>query len=383
MHLRWLEFVLAGFAVCGIAYYGLCVASTIAFWFHVRPRAASRFTPGVSILKPVHGTDPGAYESFRSHCLQDYPEYEIIFGVNDMSDSAVPLIEQLMREFPVRSIKLIACPEALGMNRKVSNLVQMLRGAKYEYILVNDGDIRVPCEYLRRVLAPFESESVGLVTCLYRGIAAPTLGSRLEALGISTDFSAGVLTARMIEGGIRFGLGSTLATSRKALSTIGGLEPLVDYLADDYELGERIARAGLQVVLADVTVETYVPAYKLKDFLLHQMRWARSTRDSRPRGYAGLLLTFGLPWALLAALAARSAAWSWKLLAAAVVARLLMALTVGLGELRDRQVLRHLILLPLRDLVALGVWAASFAGHKVNWRGTYFILEDGKLRPAA
>jgi ceramide glucosyltransferase len=288
-----------------------------------------------------------------------------------------------MREFPGRSIKLIACPQVLGMNRKVSNLVQMLAHAQHDYTLVNDGDIRVPREYLRRVLAPFESDSVGLVTCLYRGIAAATLGSRLEALGISTDFSAGVLTARMLEGGIRFGLGSTLAFSRKALAAIGGLEPMLDYLADDYELGERIARAGLQVILADATVETLVPAYKFKDFLLHQMRWARSTRDSRPYGYAGLLLTFGLPWALLTALLARGAAWSWKLLLIAITVRIIMALTVGLGELRDRQVLRDLILLPLRDLIALGVWAASFAGHKVNWRGTYFILENGKLRPAA
>lgn len=383
MLLHWLELVLAGFAVCGIAYYALCIWSAIGFWIEVSPHSSSSFTPGISILKPVKGTDPGAYESFRSHCLQQYPEYEIIFGVNDMSDSAVPLIERLMREFPERKIKLIACPQALGMNRKVSNLVQMLPHATHDYILVNDGDIRVPAEYLRRVMAPFSDERVGLVTCLYRGMAAATLGSRLEALGISTDFSAGVLTARMIEGGIRFGLGATLCFSRKALAAIGGLEPMVDYLADDYELGERVARAGFQVVLADVTVETFVPAYNFKDFLLHQLRWGRSTRDSRPCGYAGLLLTFGLPWALLAALLARGAGWSWRLLAIAAVARLIMALTVGLGELRDRQVLRDLILLPLRDLIALGVWAASFAGHKVSWRGNYFFLEDGKLRPAA
>lgn len=383
MVLHWLEYLVAGFAVCGIAYYALCIWSAIAFWIEVGPRASSNFAPGITILKPVHGTDPGAYESFRSHCLQQYPEYEIVFGVSDMTDPAVPLVQQLMREFPERKIKLIACPQPLGMNRKVSNLVQMLPHASYDYLLVNDGDIRVPEEYLRRVVAPFADERVGLVTCLYRGMAAGTLGSRLEALGISTDFSAGVLTARRIEGGIRFGLGSTLCFSRKALAAIGGLEPLVDYLADDYELGERIASAGLQVVLADVTVETFVPAYAFKDFLLHQLRWARSTRDSRPYGYTGLLLTFGLPWALLAALLARGAAWSWKLLAVAAAARILMALTLGLGELRDRQVLRDLLLLPLRDLIALGVWAASFAGHKVSWRGTYFILEDGKLRPAA
>ena len=171
-----------------------------------------------------------------------------------------------------------------------------------------------------------------MVTCLYRGIAAPTLGSRLEALGISTDFSAGVLTARQLEGGIRFGLGSTLAFKRNALAAIGGLEPLIDYLADDYELGQRIAAAGLKVVLADVTVETFLPAYGFRDFLVHQLRWARSTRDSRPRGYAGLLLTFGLPWAMLAALLAHGARWSMQLLGTALAVRLAQALTDPLSR---------------------------------------------------
>ena len=383
MRLHWLQFAVAGLAACGVTYYLLCIWSVIAFWLEVSPRTASSFTPAVTILKPVNGIDPGADESFRSHCLQDYPEYEIIFGVGTLADSAVPLIEQLMREFPERKIRLLACPEILGMNRKVSNLVQMLPHASYEHLLVNDGDIRVPPDYLRRVVAPFSEEGVGMVTCLYRGIAAPTLGSRLEALGISTDFSAGVLTARQLEGGIRFGLGSTLAFKRNALAAIGGLEPLIDYLADDYELGQRIAAAGLKVVLADVTVETFLPAYGFRDFLVHQLRWARSTRDSRPRGYAGLLLTFGLPWAMLAALLAHGARWSMQLLGTALAVRLAQALMVGLGELRDRQVMRDLILLPVRDAIAVVVWAASFAGHKVNWRGHSFILEHGKLRPAA
>jgi len=383
MRIHWVQFVVAGLAVCGVAYYLLCIWSTVAFWLKAGFKVSSSFAPAVSILKPVNGTDPGAYESFRTHCLQDYPEYEIIFGVGDLTDTAVPLIERLMREFPARKIKLVACPEILGMNRKVTNLMQMLPYASYDYLLVNDGDIRVPHDYLRRVMAPFAGEGVGMVTCLYRGIAAPTLGSRLEALGISTDFSAGVLTAGQIEGGIRFGLGSTLAFSRATLVSIGGLGPLVDYLADDYELGQRISALGLRVVLADVTVETLLPAYDFREFFVHQLRWARSTRDSRPRGYAGLLLTFGLPWAMLAALFAHGARWSWQLLVIALAARLLQALTVGVGELRDRQVLRDLILLPVRDVIAVAVWAASFAGHKVNWRGTYFILENGKLRPAA
>src|SRR5438270_11343355 len=238
--LHWLQLAVAALALMGVAYYLLSVWSAASFLLARRRwRAASdeaAFTPPVTILKPVRGTDPGAYESFRRHCLQDYPQYEIIFGVGDANDAAVPLIQQLMREFPQRQIKLVVCAQKRGMNRKVSNLLQMLPQAQHRILLVNDGDIRVRPDYLRRVMAPFAGDRVGMVTCLYPGIAASTLGSKLEALGISTDFSAAVLTARQVEVAIRFLLGSTLDFSREALDSVGGLEPLVDYLADDYEL---------------------------------------------------------------------------------------------------------------------------------------------------
>ena len=235
------------------------------------------------------------YESFRSHCLQDYPEYEIIFGVSDPADPALQLVERLKLEFPQCAIRAMICAENLGSNTKVSNLAQMLRQAKYENILVNDSDIRVPSDYLRRVMAPLADPQVGLVTCLYRGIASPTLGSRLEALGISTDFSAGVLAARQLEGGIRFGLGSTLAFRRRDLEAIGGFEALVDYLADDYEIGRRMAERGLRVTLSDVVVETFLPAYTLRQFVDHQLRWGRTVRDSRRWGYLGLGADFWIP----------------------------------------------------------------------------------------
>ena len=242
------------------------------------------------------------YESFRSHCLQDYPEYEIIFGVSDPADPAIELVERLKQEFPQRAIRLVICSRNLGTNTKVSNLAQMLTQAKYENILVNDSDIRVEPDYLRRVIAPLADNEIGLVTCLYRGIASPTLGSRLESIGISTDFAAGVLTARQLEGGIRFGLGSTLAFRRRDLEAIGGFEAFVDYLADDYEIGKRIAQRGLKVKLSEVVVETFLPAYTLRQFLDHQLRWGRAVRDSRRGGYLGLVLTFGLPWAF----------WRWR-----------------------------------------------------------------------
>jgi ceramide glucosyltransferase len=209
-----------------------------------------------------------------------------------------------------------------------------------------------------------------------------TLWSRLEALGISTDFFPGVLTARKLEGGIRFGLGSTLATSKAALAKAGGLEPLVEYLADDYEMGERIANAGFRVELCSEVVETTVPAYKFRGFCDHQLRWARSTRDSRKLGYLGLGITYALPWAMMTCVASGLALWSLSLLSLVLLARVAVALSVGVGVLRDGQVLRDLYLLPLRDFFGLGFWAWSFAGDTVVWRGELFHLRNGRITPA-
>jgi ceramide glucosyltransferase len=369
-------------AAAGIGYYLLCLASARNFIRDTRRArsAASDWTPPVTILKPLRGTDPDIYQSFRSHCLQDYPEYELIFGVSDPDDPAVELVERLRAEFPGRNIRLMVCPKVLGTNLKVSNLVQMLPQARYEHLIVNDSDIRADPDYLRRVMREFADPQVGMVTCLYRGIAGKTLGSKLEGIGISTDFSAGVLAARQLEG-IRFALGSTLAFPRKALDAIGGFEPLVDYLADDFELGARIAKAGFEVRLSDVVVDHHLPDYTLRGFLQHQLRWARSTRDSRRWGYTGVGLTFGLPWAILALLTSGGAAWAWGLLAVAAALRLVMAMVVGRTILQDEDVPRLIALLPLRDVVAMIVWITSFTGHTVAWRGDEFILEKGKLRP--
>jgi ceramide glucosyltransferase len=368
--------------ISSIGYYCLCLWSAVRFQRRrkadegVPPTAAA---PPVSILKPLRGTDPEMYESFRSHCLQDYPEYEIIFGVSDANDPAIQLVEQLKAEFPQRAIRLMICREHLGANTKVSNLVQMVREARYEYLIVNDSDIRVAPDYLRRVLAPLSDPTIGLVTCLYRGSANSTLGSRLEALGISTDFAGGVLVAEVVERGISFGLGSTLAFRRRDLQAIGGFEAFVDYLADDYQIGSRIAALGLKVELSDAVVETFLPRYTLFEFLHHQLRWARTVRDCRFSGYVGTGLTFGLPWAALALICAEGAAWAWTLLVCTAVLRMTVAIVVGKFVLRDRAVMRFLALIPLRDLFALLVWVASFAGHKVVWRGDRFRLSNGKL----
>jgi ceramide glucosyltransferase len=264
----------------------------------------------------------------------------------------------------------------------------MLREARYDHVIINDSDIFVSPHYLTRVMECFSDPHVGMVTAPYVGRTAEarpamTLWSRLEALGISTDFIPGVLAARWLERGIRFGLGSTLAMSKFALTKAGGLEPLVEYLADDYEMGERIAKVGYRVELCGEVVETTVPAYGFRGFRDHQLRWARSTRDSRKLGYLGLGITYALPWAMMTCVASGFALWSFSLLSVVALARVAVALSVGVGVLRDGQVLRDLWLLPLRDFFGLWFWAWSFAGDTVVWRGELFRLRDGRISHVA
>jgi len=378
---RALEIIAALATTGSLVYYALGLWSAANF-LRTPKRAAPASMAPVSILKPLKGTDPEMYENFRSHCVQDYPEYEIIFGVSEPDDPAIKLVEQLKTEFPQRAIQLIVCPKQLGTNTKVSNLAQMLPQARYDHLIVNDSDIRVEPDYLRRVLAPLADSRTGLVTCLYRGAANSTLGSRLESLGISTDFCPGVLVARQLEG-IKFALGSTMAFRRRDLAAIGGFEALADYLSDDYRLGNRIAALGLKVELSNVVVETFLPRYTMREFLAHQLRWARAVRDSRPWGYLGLGITFGLVWALLTLILAGGAGWAWELLFGTAAMRLAVAIFIGGRTLRDRHAMRWLPLIPLRDAIATLVWLISFAGHTVSWRGDVFKLRDGKLRKAS
>jgi len=400
-----LEVVAAIGTVGSLFFYFLSLIAAASFLRHVRqklpPAALTQFPP-VSILKPLKGVDPHIWENFSSHCEQDYPRFQLIFGVSDPADPAVEVVRKLQAKYPQLAIELMVCDRVLGTNIKVSNLAQMLPAARHELLLVNDSDIRVSSDYLRKVISPLvgnaTNNSVGLVTCLYRGVAAPTLGSRLEALGIATDFIPGVLSARFLEQGLHFGLGSTLAFRRRDLETIGGFEPLLDYLADDYELGRRIAATGKRVELSAAIVSTSLPAYTMREFFRHQLRWSRTIRDARPWGYFGLLFTFGLPWALATLLAARGSAWAWALLAITFAVRLIAGFVAAVlvldsrkddgRKLDDRKLddrkndhhfFRDVALLPLRDLLATIVWAASFLGNRIHWRGEVFSLKDGRL----
>ena len=415
----------ATLTLCGVAYSLLALWGARAFRRSIPLATAAADLPGVSILKPLRGVDPHMYAGFVSHCTQRYNgPFEILFGVSSLDDPAVAEVARLRIEYPHVPIHLIACPKRLGTNAKLSSLAQMLPHAKYEHIVVNDSDILVSPTYLVGITKPFLASSqnlhltpgqkpaspnpphgtdsqlenstletrqdptfpqsapvrpLGLVTVPYLGRAEGTFFSRLEALGISTDFIPGVLAARLLEGGLRFGLGSTLATTKTALASIGGFESLVDQLADDYELGARLSRNGYRVELIPEIVATTVPAYTFRSFADHQLRWSRSTRDSRRAGYFGLLFTYVLPWAFATLIASGFALWSVTLLSFALLVRLAVALDVGVGLLRDEQVFRDLVLLPVRDLFGLLFWAWSYAGDTVIWRGERFRLRRGIL----
>ncbi len=379
-------------AVAGMGYFLAAIVAARIF-ISARRRPLATFSPGVSILKSLKGLDPGMMDAFRSHCRQSYVgEYEMLFGVSSLTDPAAAAVEQLQREFPEHGIRLIECPLRLGTNGKVSTLAQLVPHARYDFLLINDSDITVGPHYLERVMASFaqdpsakpqDPQPVGLVTALYRGRARGGLAARLEALGIATDFLAGVLLSKMIEGGVRYGLGSTLAVRRTALESIGGLMPMVDYLADDYELGVRVSAAGYRVVLSSEVVETAVPAYGWRGFIDHQLRWARAVREARPWGYAGLIFTHGLGWALINVVASGLSPLSLWLLGLSFFLRLTLAMMVGAEVLGDHEVLPNLWLLPLRDVIAMGLWGAGFAGDTIVWRGERFQVKGGKLGPAA
>jgi ceramide glucosyltransferase len=376
-------------AVAGMGYFLVAIVAARVFLI-ARGTPLPGFPPGVSILKSLKGLDPNMLDAFRSHCHQNYlGEFELLFGVSSLDDPAVPAVHQLQSEFPNQMIRLIECPARLGANGKVSTLAQLAPHTRYEFLLVNDSDISVSPHYLERVMAHFaqsepqpdqrSSKPVGLVTALYRGRMHDSLGSRFESLGIATDFMPSVLVARMIEGGLRYGLGSTLAVSREALEKIGGFEALVDHLADDYELGERIYKAGFRIALSSEVVETSVPAYPWSGFCDHQLRWLRTVRDARPGGYAGLLFTHGFTLALVNVIASGLSPISLWILALSFFLRLSLAMTVGAVVLADHQVLPNLWLLPLRDLVATALWIAGFSGNTIVWRGEIFTVKHGKL----
>ena len=360
-------------ACAPLGYYLFAILATVRFFAARRNKGATSFTPPVSILKPVRGVDFASYQNFKSFCVQDYPEYEILFCVNDLKDAAVPLIHQLAAEFPTHRIRLLADAPQLGSNRKVNNLALLAQEAKFELLVQSDGDVRVGPNYLRDVVAPFEQSETGVVSCFYRGIAQRNLWAEIEALGAATDFSAGVVVADWMEG-VTFALGASVATTKAWLGKVGGYAALANALADDYEIGYRIAKAGARVMLSLEVVATMYPAMSLTQFWQHQLRWARTVRLCRPASYVGLLFTQGFPWAVVGALASGSWAGIAAFSIAYLVIRTTLAWTVGVWALGDDTTRRKLWLVPLRDALHFCVWFGSFLSNRITWGGAEFRL---------
>jgi ceramide glucosyltransferase len=385
--LFWLLFALRlALLICVIAaivYYLIALVAGI-LWFLDRRRQRKlglSHTPPVVIFKPVCGADPEAYENFTSFCRQDYPEYQILFGVQDKNDPVVPIINRLIADFPDRDIELAISANEIGYNAKVSNLQNMYSRAKHDILMIVDSDIRVGPDYLHRVVAPMQQERTGMVTCLYRGARARTFAALLENIGVSSTFGPEVCASRMLEG-IAFALGSTIVMRRDLLERIGGFPAVADYLADDFLLGNYTAKTGHEVVLSDYVVEHISGPETIGAMLRHQLRWGRSIRISRPWGYRGLILTYGTATALLSLLAWNFSDVAWGLLVVAMLARFLPVFAVGVFGLKDWVLARYFWLVPVRDLITFVIWLVSFVGDEIQWRGTNFrVLPSGKLAP--
>jgi ceramide glucosyltransferase len=357
-------------AVAAAAYYLLAIVAAVR-WGRSATCPVSA-APPLSILKPVHGRDPRFYDAIFSHAAQDYPEFEILFGVSDPRDPALADIARLKREFPGRRIE-VAVVETNSPNAKVGVLAELAKRARHPLLLVNDSDIVAPPGYLRAVTAPLADPKVGLVTCLYRG-AADSWAARCEALGIATEFAPSVLVARLL-GQAEFALGSTMVFRVETLRRVGGFEAIADYLADDYQLGRHISEMGDRIEFAPVVVETDLGGESWAQTWRHQLRWARTIRVSRPAGYFGYVVTHATLWALVAL-----AAGQWWAAALALGLRMLAGLVVGIGVLKDRRVAKDFWLIPLRDLFGFAVWAAGLFGHTVQWRDRELRLHpDGRI----
>jgi ceramide glucosyltransferase len=373
-----LKLLCTGATLAACAFYLLSMLAAMRFFRGTTTHQASELGP-VSILIPLCGADAGAYESYEAFCHQDYSVYQIVFGVRDPLDAAVPIVRRLMANFPDRDITLVICPDTIGANLKVSNLYNMLAYAKHEWIVIVDSDIRVGTAYLRNIMPLLADQRIGLVTCLYRAAQAPAFAARLEAIGITADFVPGVLAAWLLEG-MHFALGSTMALTRTTLKAIGGFQAIGDYLADDFILGHLIARAGYEVCLARHVVGVVVAPMGFYDMLKHQLRWSRSMRFSRPVGYLGAVLTHGTALALLNLLVHHRAVPSLVLFGVALSIRLGMAWLIGVHWLDDRVLQESFWLLPLRDLLNFGIWCLGLFGKRVEWRGRLLeIIDDGKI----
>ena len=364
-------------SLLAIFYYCYATYAAINF-FSSQPESDPDFQPPVTILKPLKGLSYQIYENLASFCQQDYPRYQIIFSIQDSADPSREIVEKIREDFPDLDLELVVSDRQIGTNPKVNNLANAATVAKYPILIIADSDIRVGPNYLQRVIQPLRNPEVGVVTCLYKSLTQGWLAS-FEALQISTQFQASVLTANKLEG-IQFALGSTTVIRQSVLEAIGGWQAIANCLADDYQLGHLPATKGYQVVLSDYVVEHLLANVKIRDFWQRQTRWAKCVRVERFWGYLGLILTQGTISSLLLLIVSLGSAYSCQILAVTWGSRILMAWAVGVQGLKDPVAQNFLWLVPLRDLVAFVIWCYGLVGNQVEWGQHKFKLNpDGQL----
>jgi ceramide glucosyltransferase len=360
--------------------YWLIALLLVFDFFRSQSEPDAGFQPPVSVLKPVKGVDFEAYQNFASFCAQDYPDYELIFGVADPEDPIIPIIERLKRDFPERPIRLIVAA-AFGANHKASLLHHLALKAKHEILVVNDSDMRVTPDYLKQVVSPLIDEQVGLVTCPYQGELPLNITAGLEALHMGVTFLPSVLMARKVLD-MRFAMGSTITLRQQDLAHLGGFTVLSDYLADDYQLGARIAALGLKVRLSNYVIACILGATTFHEQWAREVRWMRCIRVSRPFEYPGLLLSYSVPLSVVLAMVDSFGFASLRILVASLLLRWVVAWLISLRT-GDRQVRHWLPWLPARDLLSAATWCVGGLGRQITWREETFVLQpDGRMRRA-
>lgn len=371
-------FFCLAFLITAIIYNALVIIAAVVFRKSAIRNLQSTIPPPVSVLKPLRGVAHDLYPCLASFCRQDYPEYEILCCVESLDDAAVPVVQKLQRDFPNVPIRLLAVDRFYGANLKVNSLDRMVREMRHEYLAISDDDTSVGPDYLRHIMAELGDERVGVVTCPYRARPGGTAASRMEAVGITGEFFCGVLVARLLEG-IRFALGSSMATRKELVEAIGGFPAMADYQADDFELGSRIAGLGYRNVLSSYVVELRLPADTWRSMIEHQYRWMRGQASSRPKGHLGLIFTYGSIFFLAALVLAPASHAVWWLGGTWLALRLGAAWMVGVVNLKDPVLRRYLFLVPPRELLTFGLWAASLFYRKVTWKGRRYVTANGKM----
>jgi ceramide glucosyltransferase len=367
---------------CGITLAALAMVYGVIAYVAINMRTrSSRVTltdlPPVTILKPLCGAESETYDCLRSFCDQAYSQFQVVFGVADLNDPAVAIVERLQREFPQLDLGLAVDRRQHGSSRKVSNLINMMQLVRYDFLVLSDSDVRVQHDYLAKVVAPLLDSDVGIVTCAYRGCPRGGLWSLLGSLFINEWFMPSVRVAAMA-GSRSFAFGATIAIRRQALASIGGFTSIANQLADDYRLGELTRLLGLRTVLSDVVVDICVAERSLGHLLRHELRWLRTIRALRPLGYGLSFITFGVPVAALGVLLTGGTTTAVAMLAITALARLMLHFSAR----EPGSNLFQIFVLPLRDVLSISLWAWSFVTRRVHWReDSYQVTRDGSAQP--